>query len=582
MQPVRRKLRRHQRRAAVVAHVAVCSTVILGMGALVLDIGAVYMTQSELQVAADAAALAAAAELAASHGDPFQLAVAAADEYARLNRARGQPLSVAAGDIEFGRAVFNAATGKFDFEPGSGHVDAVRVTVHRTAANNEVEVPFLFAPVLGQSGTQLQARAAAVLIPRDISVVIDLSNSMSYDSQLRNWNRTDGGYSNLRDIWCALDGPVPDKPYIPASASNVDETEYQYDTGPTYGHMTQWGDPLDPASYNPSTDPGLWYIRKGYNTSVPAITAKLTAVGYTSAERSALLSGSKDSTTSHWRNRCGVLLGLAQWSSGKSGGAFPGGGDGDDYVEDSEVTWIAKPEYAVSWNWKSYIDAVQSHYSGSFKYRYGLKTFVDFLLQNVPRYHETNVKWATPEQPTRAIKDAVWTMINVIEELQSLDHVALETFDSWGHHELDLTENIRQVSDTLYGRQAGHYDVYTNIGDGLKRAYFELTSERARSAAAKVIVLMSDGVPNRDEGGEYNIAAAREYALRMARQAADAGMRIYTVSVGFESDRPLMQEIAALGHGQEFYAAGNPEEYSEQLELIFRTLGGKRPVALIE
>ena len=33
---------------------------------------------------------------------------------------------------------------------------------------------------------------------------------------------------------------------------------------------------------------------------------------------------------------------------------------------------------------------------------------------------------------------------------------------------------------------------------------------------------------------------------------------------------------------QEFYAAGTPEEYTEQLEDIFRTLGGKRPVALIE
>ena len=44
----------------------------------------------------------------------------------------------------------------------------------------------------------------------------------------------------------------------------------------------------------------------------------------------------------------------------------------------------------------------------------------------------------------------------------------------------------------------------------------------------------------------------------------------------------LMQEIATIGGGQEFYAVGNPEEYTEQLELIFRSLGGERPVALIE
>lgn len=583
MQTLRRNPRKRLRRAAVVAHVAVCSTVILGMGALVLDIGSAYTTQTELQVAADAAALAAAAELSgAGEGDPFELAIAAANEYARRNPARGEPLAVLASDVEFGRAVLNPATGKFDFESSAGGVDAVRVTVHRQQDMGEVEVPFLFAPILGRYGMQLDARAAAVLIPRDISVVIDLSNSMGYDTQLRYWNRTDGGYSNLRDFWCALDGPEPNKPYIPASAANVDQTEYEADTGPTYGYMTNWGDRLNPSSYNASTDPGLWYIRKSQLTSVPVITGLLTDTGYTADERTALLSGSLDGTTSHWRNRCGVLLGLAQWRSGKPGGAFPGGGNGDNVLNDNEVSWLAAPAYAVNWNWKTYIDWVQSQSNTTFKYRYGLKTFCDFLLNDRPRYNQTNVKWATPEQPVRAVKDAVWTMTNVIEELESLDHMALETFDMWGHHEVNLTEDIWQVANTLYGRQAGHYDLYTNIGDGLSRAYAELTSERARDAAAKVIVLMSDGVPNYDEYGQYNESGARAYALRMARQAADEGMMIYTVSVGYQSDRPLMQEIATIGRGQEFYAAGNPEEYTQELEMIFRSLGGKRPVALIE
>lgn len=569
----------------MVAHVAVCSTVILGMGALVLDIGAAYTTQNELQVAADAAALAAAAELAgtgAGDSDPFELAILAADEYARRNPARGEPLAVLAGDVEFGQAVLNSATGKFEFVSGTTRVDAVRVTVRRQRNLDAVEVPFLFAPVLGRHGIQLDARAAAVLTPRDISVVIDLSNSMGYDTQLRFWNRGDGGYSNLRDFWCALNGPEPEKPYIPASAATVDQTEYESDTGPTYGYLTNWGDPLHPSSYSASADPGLWYIRKSYTTSVPAITSLLTATGYTSAEQSALLSGSNDGTTSHWRNRCGVLLGLAQWRSGKSGAAFPGGGNGDNILSDSEVTWLAPPSYAVSWNWKTYVDAVQSHYSATFKYRYGLKTFADFLLANVPRYHETNIKWATPEQPLRAVKDAVWTMTNVIESLQSLDQMALETFETWGHHEVNLTDDIWQVANTLYQRQAGHRDVFTNIGGGLARAYAELTSDRARGAASKVIVLMSDGVPNRDEYGSSNTSTAREYALRMAQQAADKGMTIFAVSVGYDSDRPLMQQIAAIGRGQEFFAAGNPEEYTQELEMIFRALGSKRPVALIE
>ena len=43
-----------------------------------------------------------------------------------------------------------------------------------------------------------------------------------------------------------------------------------------------------------------------------------------------------------------------------------------------------------------------------------------------------------------------------------------------------------------------------------------------------------------------------------------------------------MQEIAQIGKAEHFQAEGSVEEYSAQLEEIFRKLGGKRPVVLIE
>ena len=123
---------RHRRRAAVVAQVAVCSTVILGMGALVIDIGSMYTTQTELQVAADASALAAAGELAGHpDGNPEQAAVGAAGEYAGLNHVRGSSPAVLDQDVEFGRAQLDTATGKFHFTPGGTNFDSVRVTVRR-------------------------------------------------------------------------------------------------------------------------------------------------------------------------------------------------------------------------------------------------------------------------------------------------------------------------------------------------------------------------------------------------------------------------------------------------------------------
>ena len=74
----------------------------------------------------------------------------------------------------------------------------------------------------------------------------------------------------------------------------------------------------------------------------------------------------------------------------------------------------------------------------------------------------------------------------------------------------------------------------------------------------------------------------RRRSTRSTRHANDLGYRIYTVSVGYNVDRALMQEIAAIGHGQEYYAVGSPEDYTEQLQIIFRMLGGQRQAVLIE
>ena len=580
-----RSANRHRRRAAVAVQVTVTTTLMLGMAALAIDVGMMYTAQSQVQLSADAAALAAAAELS-QPGDAQALALAKADEYAGYNKIMGMTPKVWPEDLEFGRADLDESSGKFQFSPGNESPDALRVTIrHRLTGTPDeratLALPLAFANIFGVADTQLKARASALLVPRDIAVVIDVSNSMCWDSELRFWNRSDGGYSNLRDIWCALNGPAPSRPYIPTCP---EESEYAGDTGPTYGWLTDWGNQLV-SGYSASSDPGLWYIRKSYTTSVPAIDTKLTAAHYNTAEKTALKSGTKDGTTAHWRNRCGVLLGLATWKSGKTNPAYPGGGDGDDYVEDNEVAWVANPSFAADWNWKTYIDWVQSHYSSTFQRRYGLKTLCDFILDDQPEFASTNVLYNTPEEPLRAVKDAVQAMTDVIISQEGLDQLSLEIFATSGRHELNLTDQYQTVPDRLYSRQSGHYDRTTNIGGGLQKALNELTSARARQASAKVIVLMSDGQPNIDQYGNYVGDGAPEavnYAINRANEAADNRFRIYTVSVGFYADRDLMQQIAEIGHGQEFAAIGNPQEYTAELQEIFQQLGGKRPVQLID
>lgn len=562
-------------------------TFVVGFAALAVDVSALYSAQAELQREADAAALAAAAEMVTGVGDEMQTnAFDAADTYARLNGVMRNAVGLdGESDLEFGRAVYDAGSGKFTFSPGGSVPDAIRVTVRRTSGSSGGPISLAFGRMFGRESQGLEAKAAAVLIPRDMACVIDLSGSMAWDSGLLFWNRTDGGYSNLRDTWAALDGPEPSRPYTPAAET---ASEYASDTGPSFGAMSTWGNPLLPGSYSASSDPGLWYIKKGSNTSVAAINTSLASRGYSADEISIIVSASKDGSTSYqFRYRAAVMLGLATWNSGRAGG-HPGG-NGNSTMDASEIVYAGYPSFrAGSWTWQDYVDYMQksqSNDASSFRYRYGIKTFVHWLLQDQLAYADTDNLWATPELPQRPIKDAVQSLIDVLTEQDTLDHLSMEVFATSSRHEINLTDDLQSIPDTLYARQAGHYDSTTNIGGGLHQAISELSSGRARPNAKKVILLLSDGLPNIDESGNYvgdGAFAATDWALRQAQEAADMGCTIHTISVGSAADRTLMQEIAAIGGGTEFYAAGNPEEYSEQLRDIFRTLGGKRPVQLIQ
>lgn len=576
--------------------VALLLVVLLGMGAMTLDLGAMYVVRTELQRAADAGVMAAAASLIVEPGgDPEAAARQAADEIVRLNPVMNTSAGLAQGDVEFGRAVFNSTTGRYSFESGSQPYDAVRVTVRRSAGSEGGPLMLGFANVFGRSSKDLAASAAAVLLPRDIAVVIDLSGSMNDDSELRHYATYQGDTGewrpgvqiNLRDIWAALDGPPPERPYVPGPEG---ETQYAGDSGPAVFAMTEWGSAIVPNAYDPASDPGLWYLRKYYPTTDPAVPSQLSGRGYGADEIAALVSGGRDGNNSnHFRNRAAVTLGLADWQSGYPGAAHPGGGNGNDIIGDSELIWRSKPAWYTT-SWTNYINYVASSYSAmentdpQLRYRYGLKTFVNYALEQRPRNNQTPVLWATPEQPLQAVKDAVNSMVGVIAALDSLDNLSLEIFAQSARHEVDLTDQLSAVPDRLFNMQAAHYDNTTNLAGGLAQAINVLTGPDARPSAAKVIVIMSDGKPNTNlEGGFVGFGGtAYDLVRERAREAQDEFIRIYAVSVGEDVDRSLMQEIAAITGGQEFHASGTPEEYTEELEAIFRSLGGKRPVVLIE
>jgi Flp pilus assembly protein TadG len=146
---------------------------IFGVAGLAVDMGYAYMLRQRLQTAADAAALAASAQLSSSSS-----IVTIAREYAAKNMPTEQHGAVlAASDVQSGSWDPDSRT----FTPGGAPLNAVKVTVRRSATNNN-SVPTFFARVLGFGSVDVVTSAVATFATADswdLNIVQDVTSSFS-------------------------------------------------------------------------------------------------------------------------------------------------------------------------------------------------------------------------------------------------------------------------------------------------------------------------------------------------------------------------------------------------------------------
>lgn len=142
---------------------------VVALVAFAVDVGYMMLTRTQLQGAADAAAMASAAEMNA----PFSQVVAKAQEYAAYHGAAGQNIAVAPADVQLG--VWDSTTRSFSATPARGN--AVKVTTRKVNAS------LFFGSALGRQSFTSQASAVAMANPRDIVFVVDLSGSMNDDTE---------------------------------------------------------------------------------------------------------------------------------------------------------------------------------------------------------------------------------------------------------------------------------------------------------------------------------------------------------------------------------------------------------------
>ncbi len=162
-----------------------------------------------------------------------------------------------------------------------------------------------------------------------------------------------------------------------------------------------------------------------------------------------------------------------------------------------------------------------------------------------------------PPEPLESAKRAAERFVAGVQNNNLLGVLSYATTPSQPL-EQPLTADKQAVVAAISGVTMGTDGVqYTNMGDAFKVAQAELTSERHRSDARKVIIFMTDGDvtrPANPETNETDRAYAAAYAERMAAEAKAAETTIYTIGFGDflnsenenrAEDRALIRSLAS-------------------------------------
>ncbi|MEM6331392.1 MAG: pilus assembly protein TadG-related protein, partial [Planctomycetota bacterium] len=160
---------RHPRRGAILVLSSLLIIVVCAMAAMAVDTGYMMLVKTQLQVAADAGALAATNTLHKTRAEINSVGI----KYCTEHECGGRPIRADEVTVEIG--IWDVPSEAFSATSGIGN--AVRVTCRR---ENEA---LFFARVIGRQNFTTEATAIAMANPKDIAFVVDLSGSMNDDTE---------------------------------------------------------------------------------------------------------------------------------------------------------------------------------------------------------------------------------------------------------------------------------------------------------------------------------------------------------------------------------------------------------------
>jgi Flp pilus assembly protein TadG len=573
------KVVKKQRRGVIAVLAAFLLVALLGMVSFSVDIGYLTLARAQLQTAADSAALAAAGVV----NDTDTTVLAVAKQFAGYHTAAGRKVTLLDSDVVYG--TWDATTRTFTESSSVG--SAIKVTV-RTSESSGGNTALFFGKLFGVNSIAQSASAIATVNPRDICFVVDLSASMN--------DNTDPDNAASYNSTYASDG------YGTIGTELIQNVfdDFGFGTYSTSDKGQCAGYPLTSKTYS------------SVSSCLSAIVTKLT-------------------NNSTYGSAYNITSAEAKTSAGTR--------KAYNWIMDYQIKTLRMPAATPTPNststtsyyyWKTYID---NYYS-----RLGYVSYVKFMMDyastgtigssglytplslkntaNCPLHSESTAggtfSFPPREMPTHAGRRAVIAALELIKELNAnisdtnqRDWVSIVAFedDTTATNSTVKTKIIRHSLDSDYDSamsactqlQACYSNTGTQTGLIVAANLLKPTTDggSGRTAANKVVVLLTDGVPNvadtsltqsqvssyiaaHPSSYYYNTSAKWMYdaCLIETAELQSSNWCLYPVGIGLSTDSDFMNRLSHMGGSTSDAPtpSGNPAEYESVVTTIFKNI----------
>jgi predicted ribosomally synthesized peptide with SipW-like signal peptide len=152
-----------------------------------------------------------------------------------------------------------------------------------------------------------------------------------------------------------------------------------------------------------------------------------------------------------------------------------------------------------------------------------------------------------------------------VDNLASPDEAAAVSFGSGASLDQELTTNYQAVKNAINQYNAGGS---TNMTAGVNVAQNELANgTNATAGASKVMIVLSDGVPDNSSTAEAAATAAK-----------DAGTRIFTIALGSGADEDFLEDDIATSPDDAFVAPNAADLDTVYAEIAQVVLAGEQVI----